>query len=94
MNVIEMGIKNCGPDAAIIDSIQTVYFPELSSGPGSVSQIRESPLDVLNCLRKRARHIYHRSCYQEGSLAGPKLFGTHGDRSFILKVRDIIPYRL
>ena len=48
MNVIEMGIKELRPDAAIIDSIQTVYFPELSSGPGSVSQIRGS---TVRCLK-------------------------------------------
>ena len=30
------------PDVLVIDSIQTMYNPELSSAPGSVSQVRES----------------------------------------------------
>ncbi|MDD4569658.1 MAG: DNA repair protein RadA [Tepidanaerobacteraceae bacterium] len=74
MNVIEAGIKNLRPDVAIIDSIQTVYFPDLSSGPGSVSQIRESTVKCLRLSKETGTAIFiigHVT--KEGSLAGPKL---------------------
>ena len=57
-----------------IDSIQTVYFPELSSGPGSVSQIRESTVRLLRLSKGTGTAVFiigHVT--KEGSLAGPKL---------------------
>lgn len=74
MNLIETAIKELKPDVAIIDSIQTVYFPELSSGPGSVSQIREATVKSLRLSKETETAIFvvgHVT--KEGSLAGPKL---------------------
>ena len=39
-------IEDLKPDIIIIDSIQTMYRPEMASAPGSVSQIRECSLIV------------------------------------------------
>jgi len=74
MNLIETAIKEFEADVAIIDSIQTVYFPELSSGPGSVSQIREATVKSLRLSKETETAIFvvgHVT--KEGSLAGPKL---------------------
>jgi DNA repair protein RadA/Sms len=74
MNLIQSAIKDLQPDVAIIDSIQTVYFPEISSGPGSVSQIRESTVKCLRLSKETGTAIFivgHVT--KEGSLAGPKL---------------------
>ena len=42
LEVIEETIRSLMPDIAVIDSIQTMYHEEVSSAPGSVSQVRES----------------------------------------------------
>ena len=41
VHVIEQYIEDYKPVFVIIDSIQTLFTPELSSAPGSVSQVRE-----------------------------------------------------
>ena len=58
MNMIENVIKEMKPDVAIVDSIQTVYFPELSSGPGSVSQIRESTVRLLRLSKGTGTAVF------------------------------------
>lgn len=42
LETIKAIIENEKPEAVIIDSIQTMYNEEVSSAPGSVSQVRES----------------------------------------------------
>lgn len=95
MNVIEMGIKELHPDVAIIDSIQTVYFPELSSGPGSVSQIRESTVKGLRLSKETGTAIFiigHVT--KEGSLAGPKLLEHMVDTVLYFEGERYHSYRL
>ena len=40
LEVIHQTVKK-RPDLLVVDSIQTIYHPEISSAPGSVSQVRE-----------------------------------------------------
>src|SRR5512134_341254 len=62
------------PDAAVIDSIQTVYSDALQSAPGSVAQVRE-------CAAHLTRHAKHSGTSvvlvghvtKEGALAGPRV---------------------
>lgn len=95
MNIIEMAIKELRPDVAIIDSIQTVYFPELSSGPGSVSQIREATVKCLRIAKETASAIFiigHVT--KEGSLAGPKLLEHMVDSVLYFEGERYHSYRL
>ena len=95
MNVIEMGIKELRPDAAIIDSIQTVYFPELSSGPGSVSQIRESTVRCLKLSKETGTAIFIIGHVTKvGSLAGPKLLEHMVDSVLYFEGERYHSYRL
>jgi len=74
MNNIEEAIRQLKPDVVIIDSIQTVYSPQLESGPGSVSQIRESTVRLMKISKDQGASIFiigHVT--KEGSLAGPRL---------------------
>ncbi len=41
LSLIEAQLDNIKPELIILDSIQTVYSPEISSAPGTVSQIKE-----------------------------------------------------
>ena len=47
LSTIEKQVKKFQPKFVILDSIQTVYLPEISSAPGSVSQLRECTGRVL-----------------------------------------------
>lgn len=67
-------IDDLNPDLIIIDSIQTVYSSNLSSIPGSVSQLRESTAAVMQIAKKADKAVFlvgHVT--KDGSLAGPKV---------------------
>lgn len=65
----------------MIDSIQTMYNEEVSSAPGSVSQVREST-KCTDAAGKRAEYLdfYRGTCDKEGTVAGPST-GTYGGYS-------------
>ena len=74
LEIVEDTIRSVMPDITIIDSIQTMYHEDISSAPGSVSQVREST-NVLLQLAKRLNisvfivgHVT-----KEGTVAGPRV---------------------
>ncbi|WP_069999505.1 DNA repair protein RadA [Cellulosilyticum sp. I15G10I2] len=74
VNIIEVLIKEEKPNLVIIDSIQTVYCEEVSSAPGSVSQVREATHTLMNLAKGYGITIMivgHVT--KEGSLAGPRV---------------------
>ncbi|MGL4798370.1 MAG: DNA repair protein RadA, partial [Cellulosilyticaceae bacterium] len=74
MEMIEHQIKEAKPDLVIIDSIQTVYSEQVSSAPGSVSQVREATHMLMNLAKGYGISIMivgHVT--KEGSLAGPRV---------------------
>lgn len=74
INVIEGIIKEGKPDLVIIDSIQTVYVEDVSSAPGSVSQVREATHHLMNLAKGYGITIMivgHVT--KEGALAGPRV---------------------
>lgn len=74
LNTIENHVENTKPDLLIIDSIQTMFRPELESAPGSVSQVRESAVELLKIAKSQHIAIFiigHVT--KEGSLAGPRV---------------------
>lgn len=50
---IEHAIETEMPQIAVIDSIQTMYREEISSAPGSVSQVRESTAILMQIAKSR-----------------------------------------
>lgn len=62
------------PDMAVIDSIQTVYAPYLSSAPGTVSQVRECASRLMRVAKEYGITIFTVGhVTKEGTLAGPKV---------------------
>lgn len=58
----------------IIDSIQAVYTPEISSAPGSVSQVRQAAAACLEIAREKGcAVILVGHVTKEGMLAGPRV---------------------
>ncbi|MCK8816238.1 DNA repair protein RadA [Natroniella sulfidigena] len=65
--------KQLKPELIIIDSIQTIYNPQLESAPGSVSQVRECTGRLMHLAKKEEISIVligHVT--KEGSIAGPR----------------------
>ena len=74
LDTIESHVKSMKPDLLVIDSIQTVFRPDVSSAPGSVSQVRECAVELLRIAKGggiAAFVIGHVT--KEGSLAGPRV---------------------
>lgn len=74
MDAIEEKIETIGPDYIIIDSIQTMYKPEMSSAPGSVSQVRECASTLMRIAKTTGASIFlvgHVT--KEGAIAGPRV---------------------
>ena len=62
------------PKVLIVDSIQTVFLPEVTSAPGSVSQVRESAARLMALAKNKNITVFligHIT--KEGELAGPKV---------------------
>ncbi len=83
------------PDLLVVDSIQTVYLPEMSSTAGSVSQVRE----CANRLRELAKSsgmavflVGHVT--KEGVIAGPRVLEHIVDTVLYLEGDRFQSYRL
>ena len=83
------------PDVVMVDSIQTMYHPDVASPPGSVAQVRESAallVDVAKGLPTSVIMVGHVT--KDGTVAGPRVLEHmvdvviwfEGDRSY--------PYRI
>lgn len=75
-NLYDIGqqIEKLQPKFVIIDSIQTIYREEVSSAPGSVSQVRESTGELMRIAKTNHISIFivgHVT--KEGAIAGPRL---------------------
>ncbi len=55
---IEQVLEAEAPQVAVIDSIQTMYSEEVSSAPGSVSQVRESTGILLRIAKSRGMAVF------------------------------------
>ena len=74
MDAIESKLNDIRPDYCVIDSIQTVYRPEMASAPGSVSQVRETAALLMRYAKENGCGIFlvgHVT--KEGAIAGPRV---------------------
>lgn len=74
MDIIEGYISELSPTFIIVDSIQTLYKPELSSAPGSVTQVRECANNLMRIGKSNHIPIFIVAHVNKtGELAGPKI---------------------
>lgn len=74
LDLIEETIEKIKPDVVVIDSIQTMYKEDVSSAPGSVSQVRESTSALMQIAKGAGVSIFivgHVT--KEGVVAGPRV---------------------
>ncbi|MGY3716702.1 DNA repair protein RadA [Sutcliffiella cohnii] len=71
---ISKAIDEVKPGFVIVDSIQTIYHPAVTSAPGSVSQVRECTSELMRIAKTKNIAIFivgHVT--KEGAIAGPRL---------------------
>lgn len=71
---IALQIEQLDPGLVVIDSIQTVFKDEVTSAPGSVSQVRECTMEFMRIAKSKGIPI----CIvghvtKEGAIAGPRM---------------------
>ena len=74
IGVIESEIARTKPAFLIIDSIQTMFCPELNSAPGSVSQVRETTAFLIRTAKASECAVFivgHVT--KDGAIAGPRV---------------------
>jgi DNA repair protein RadA/Sms len=95
-------VEELNPDLLIIDSIQTIYNPNLESAPGSVSQVRDATGRLMRLAKKNNIPIFivgHVT--KEGSIAGPRVLEHmvdtvlyfEGDRHYTYRVLRAVKNR-
>ena len=74
LSVIDEVIRKHRPEAVVIDSIQTMFSEDISSAPGSVSQVREATNTLMNIAKSLTVAVFivgHVT--KEGTVAGPRV---------------------
>ncbi len=88
-------VSTVQPDLLVVDSIQTVYLPELESAAGSVSQVRESANRLRELAKSRGVAVFvigHVT--KEGTIAGPRVLEHIVDTVLYLEGDRFQAYRL
>mgnify|MGYP002835808074 FL=1 len=83
------------PALAIVDSIQTLYTDDETSGPGSVGQVREAGLRLLRWAKDSGIPVFvsgHMT--KDGSLAGPRVLEHMVDVVLYLESQEDGGYRV
>ena len=74
LEVIREVIERRKPDVVVIDSIQTMFHEDVSSAPGSVSQVRESTNILMQIAKGRGVSMFSVGhVTKEGNVAGPRV---------------------
>jgi len=74
LSYIARYMDEMAPDFVVIDSIQTIYLQEVTSAPGSVTQVRECTSELMKIAKTKGIPIFivgHVT--KEGAIAGPRL---------------------
>jgi len=88
-------LNSVRPGLAIVDSIQTLYSDDETSGPGSVSQVREAGLRLLRWAKASGIAVFvsgHMT--KDGSLAGPRVLEHMVDVVLYLEPQEDGGYRV
>lgn len=88
-------IEEIEPDVLIIDSIQTLYNPELSAGSGSVTQVKDCTMALMRISKDQSMTAFvvgHVN--KEGAIAGPKVLEHMVDCVLYFEGERSMSYRI
>ena len=95
LDIIEAAVMKYKPQVVIIDSIQTMFKEDISSAPGSVSQVRETTSTLLRLAKQQAISIFivgHVT--KEGVVAGPRVLEHMVDTVLYFEGESSASYRV
>jgi len=95
LDLIEDAIHKYTPDIVVIDSIQTMFKEEVTSAPGSVSQVRESTGVLMRLAKSSNTSIFiigHVT--KEGVVAGPRVLEHMVDTVLYFEGDNYASYRV
>jgi DNA repair protein RadA/Sms len=95
-------VESIRPEVLVVDSIQTMYSADLTSAPGSVSQVRESTTRLMLMAKKTGVPTFlvgHVT--KDGAIAGPRLLEHmvdtvlyfEGDRNHVFRILRAVKNR-
>lgn len=94
-NIIENTAREIMPDLIIIDSIQTVFLEELSSAPGSVTQVRECTSKIMRLGKgENISIIIVGHVTKDGAIAGPRILEHMVDTVLYFEGERMASYRI
>lgn len=95
LETIEKNIYDLNPDLIIIDSIQTVFLDNVSSIPGSVTQLRECTAQIMH-MAKQTNKVFLLVGHvtKDGVIAGPKILEHMVDVVIYFEGEKNYSYRL
>ena len=92
---IEEIILTMKPKLVIIDSIQTMYSEEITSSPGSVSQVREITARIMRtCKENGVTTILIGHVTKDGNIAGPRVLEHMVDTVLYIEGERYFSYRM
>ncbi|MBU4389190.1 MAG: DNA repair protein RadA, partial [Proteobacteria bacterium] len=102
VEAIQTMLESTKPDVLVIDSIQTMFNSDLTSAPGSVSQVRESAIQLMFMAKNTSVPIFlvgHVT--KDGAIAGPRLLEHmvdtvlyfEGDRNHVFRILRAVKNR-
>lgn len=88
-------IRNEEPDLVMVDSIQTMNHTELTSSPGSVTQVRECTNTMMRCAKTLdIPVIIVGHVNKDGAIAGPKVLEHIVDAVLLFEGDRQMTYRI
>ncbi|HID11841.1 MAG TPA: DNA repair protein RadA [Candidatus Latescibacteria bacterium] len=95
-------MEKISPTLAVVDSVQTLFAPELDGAPGGVSQVRECAARLVGFAKRTGTAVFligHVT--KEGTIAGPRLLehmvdtvlALEGDRHHAYRVLRAVKNR-
>lgn len=95
IDIIEEAINDTKPKLVILDSVQTIYSEDVSSAPGSVSQVREITARIMKiCKAQAITTIIIGHVTKEGNIAGPRVLEHMVDVVLYLEGERYFSYRV
>lgn len=102
MSILDEQVRLLRPDVVIVDSVQTVYSPDLSSAAGSVSQLKEVTTMLLRLAKvENIAVLLIGHVTKEGQIAGPRVLEHmvdcvlyfEGDRQHLYRILRAVKNR-
>lgn len=95
IEIIEDKIEDISPKFCIVDSIQTMYDEEISSTPGSISQVKEVTARLMyQAKRKNITTIVIGHVTKDGVIAGPRILEHMVDSVIYIEGERFLSHRI